>query len=149
VGSYHVIYNKYLRDRVVRQSRLTHYNDCNVLSVHGLIGAFSPEGEEWANQMVQVIDDNLGYACGFIKDNFPGVSVMRPQGTYMLYLDCGQWCREHGVGIKELQKRGVRCGVIWQDGEPFIYPDTIRMNFALPHSLAVEAMDRLKKYVFI
>jgi cystathionine beta-lyase len=149
VGSYHVIYNKYLRDRVVRQSRLTHYNDCNVLSVHGLIGAFSPEGEEWANQMVQVVDDNLGYACGFIKDNFPGVSAMRPQGTYMLYLDCGQWCREHGVGIKELQKRGVRCGVIWQDGEPFIYPDTIRMNFALPHSLAVEAMDRLKKYVFI
>jgi cystathionine beta-lyase len=149
VGSYHVIYNRYLRDRVVRQSKLSHYNDCNVLSVHALIGAFSPEGEEWTDQMVQVIDDNLGYACGFIKDNFPGVSAMRPQGTYMLYLDCGQWCREHGIGIKELQKRGVRCGVIWQDGEAFIYPDTIRMNFALPHSLAVEAMDRLKKYVFI
>jgi cystathionine beta-lyase len=149
VGSYHVIYNRYLRDRVVRQSKLSHYNDCNVLSVHALIGAFSPAGEEWADQMVQVIDDNLGYACGFIRDNFLGVSAMRPQGTYMLYLDCGQWCREHGIGIKELQKRGVRCGVIWQDGEAFIYPDTIRMNFALPHSLAVEAMDRLKKCVFI
>ena len=149
VGSYHIIYNKYLRDRVVNQSRLSHYNDCNVLSVHALIGAFSPEGAEWTDEMIAVVDDNLGYACDFISAHFPGVQVMRPQGTYMLFLDCGDWCRQHGVSIRELQARGVRCGVIWQNGEAFFHPDSIRMNFALPHSLAVEAMDRLKKYVFI
>ena len=149
VGSYHIIYNKYLRDRVVNQSRLSHYNDCNVLSVHALIGAFSPEGAEWTDEMIAVVDDNLGYACDFISAHFPGVKVMRPQGTYMLFLDCGDWCRQHGVSIRELQARGVRCGVIWQNGEAFFHPDSIRMNFALPHSLAVEAMDRLKKYVFI
>lgn len=149
VGSYHIIYNKYLRDRVMTQSRLSHYNDCNVLSVHALIGAFSPEGEEWTDEMISVVDGNLGYACDFINAHFPGVKVMRPQGTYMLFLDCGDWCRQHGVSIRELQARGVRCGVIWQNGEAFFHPDSIRMNFALPHSLAVEAMDRLKKYVFI
>lgn len=149
VGSYHIIYNKYLRDRVMTQSRLSHYNDCNVLSVHALMGAFSPEGEEWTDEMISVVDGNLGYACDFINAHFPGVKVMRPQGTYMLFLDCGDWCRQHGVSIRELQARGVRCGVIWQNGEAFFHPDSIRMNFALPHSLAVEAMDRLKKYVFI
>ena len=149
VGSYHIIYNKYLRDRVVTQSRLSHYNDCNVLSVHALMGAFSPEGEEWTDEMISVVDGNLGYACDFINAHFPGVKVMRPQGTYMLFLDCGDWCRQHGVSIRELQARGVRCGVIWQNGEAFFHPDSIRMNFALPHSLAVEAMDRLEKYVFI
>ena len=149
VGSYHIIYNKYLRDRVMTQSRLSHYNDANVLSVHALIGAFSPEGEAWTDEMIAVVDSNLGYACDFIKAHFPGVKVMRPQGTYMLFLDCGDWCRQHGVSIRELQARGVRCGVIWQNGEAFFHPDSIRMNFALPHSLAVEAMDRLKEYVFI
>ena len=149
VGSYHIVYNKYLRDRVVTQSRLSHYNDCNVLSVHALMGAFSPEGEEWTDEMIAVVDDNLGYACDFINAHFPGVKVMRPQGTYMLFLDCGDWCRQHGISIQELQARGVRCGVIWQNGEAFFHPDSIRMNFALPHSLAVEAMDRLEKYVFI
>lgn len=149
VGSYHIIYNKYLRDRVVTQSRLSYYNDCNVLSVHALIGAFSPEGAEWTDEMIAVVDGNLGYACDFINAHFPGVKVMRPQGTYMLFLDCGDWCRQHGVSIQELQARGVRCGVIWQNGEAFFHPDSIRMNFALPHSLAVEAMDRLEKYVFI
>ncbi len=149
VGSYHIIYNKYLRDRILRQSRLSHYNDCNVLSVHALIGGFSPDGEAWADEMIQVVNGNLQYACDFIRDNFPGVKVMRPQGTYMLFLDCGDFCRSHGISISQLQERGVRCGVIWQNGEDFLLPDSIRMNFALPRSLAEEAMERLKKYVFV
>lgn len=149
VGSYHIIYNKYLRDRILRQSRLSHYNDCNVLSVHALIGGFSPEGEAWADEMIQVVNGNLQYACDFIRDNFPGVKVMRPQGTYMLFLDCGDFCRSHGISISQLQERGVRCGVIWQNGEDFLLPDSIRMNFALPRSLAEEAMERLRKYVFV
>ena len=149
VGSYHIIYNKYLRDRVVRQSAMTHYNDLNVLSVRALTGAFCREGEEWAEEMISVIDENIGYACGFISENFPGVSFMRPQGTYMLFLDCGEFCRAKGITITELQHRGIRCGVIWQNGEAFIYPNSIRMNLALPKSRLIEAMDRLKKYVFI
>lgn len=149
VGSYHIIYNKYLRERVLRQSRLSHYNDPNVLSVHALIGGFSPEGEAWADEMIQVVKGNLDYACGFIRDNFPGVKVMRPQGTYMLFLDCGDFCRSRGISISQLQERGVRRGVIWQNGEDFLLPDSIRMNFALPRSLAEEAMERLKKYVFV
>ncbi len=149
VGSYHIIYNKYLRDRIVRQSVVSHYNDCNVLSMHALIGGYSPEGEQWADEMVAVIDRNLAYASEFIRENFKGVRVMRPQGTYMLFLDCGEWCRAHGVGIRELQARGVRCGVIWQNGEDFVFPDSIRMNLALPYARVVEAFDRLKKYAFI
>ena len=149
VGSYHIIYNKYLRDRILRQSRLSHYNDCNVLSVHALIGGFSPDGEAWADEMIQVVNGNLQYACDFIRDNFPGVKVMRPQGTYMLFLDCGDFCRSQGISISRLQERGVRRGVIWQNGEDFLLPDSIRMNFALPRSLAEEAMERLKKYVFV
>ena len=149
IGSYHIIYNTYLRDRVVRQSEVSHYNDCNVLSLHALLGAYSPAGEEWADEMCRVIDANHEYACNFIRDNFKGVRVMRPEGTYMLYLDCADWCREHGVTIHELQERGVRAGVIWQDGEAFMLKDTIRMNLALPHSLLEEAMQRLKEKAFV
>ena len=149
VGSYHIVYDKLLRDRLVRQSVLSHYNDPNVLSVRALVGAFSEEGEVWADEMIETIGGNIAYACDFIRDNFPGVEVMRPQGTYMLYLDCAQWCAEHGTDIHELQVRGVRCGVIWQDGEAFLRKNTIRMNLALPHCRLVEAFDRLKKYVFI
>ena len=67
----------------------------------------------------------------------------------MLFLDAHEWLRRHGVPLRELLRRGVRCGVIWQDGEAFIYPDSIRMNLALPLSQLQEAMERLKKYAFI
>ena len=99
--------------------------------------------------MCRAVDENLACACAFFREQVPGVRVMRPQGTYMLFLDCGPWCREHGVSIRELQLRGVGVGVIWQNGEDFIWPDTIRMNLALPKSRLEEALSRLKKYVFI
>ena len=149
IGSYHIIYNKYLRERVERQSAQSHYNSCCVLSMHALIGAYSPEGEEWAEQMLRAVDGNFAYACGFIAEHFPGVRVMRPQGTYMLFLDCAPWCREHGVTIGELQRRGVRAGVVWQNGEDFVWPETIRMNLALPLSQLKEAMERLARCAFI
>ena len=149
VGSYHIIYSKYLRERVERQSAQSHYNSCCVLSMEALIGGYSPEGEEWAEQMIRAVDGNFDYACGFIAEHFPLVRVMRPQGTYMLFLDCGEFCRARGVTIAELQRRGVRAGVIWQNGEDFVWPDTIRMNLALPLSRLREAMERLAKYAFI
>ena len=47
IGSYHIIYSKWLRDRVDKESSLCHYNEINVLSMHALIGAYKPEGYEW------------------------------------------------------------------------------------------------------
>lgn len=149
IGSYHIIYNPYLRDRVTRQGELSHYNDCNVLSMHALIGAYSAEGEEWADEMISVIDENFAYACDFIGKNFPGVQVMRPQGTYMLFLDCGEWLAAHDSTLRELEYRGVRAGVIWQNGEDFFGKNSIRINLALPKALLAEALERLKKYAFI
>ena len=99
--------------------------------------------------MIDVINNNLGYACDFIEKNWPGVSVMRSQGTDMLYLDCSDWLAEHGITIQELLRRGVSKGVIWQDGEAFMRKNTIRLNLALPFELEKEAFDRLKQYVFI
>ncbi len=148
IGSYHIIYNAYLRDRLESQSAISHYNSCNVLSMHALIGAFSEAGEAWADEMLAVIDQNVAYACDFIRRHFAGVEVARPQGTYMLYLDCARWCAQHGQTIQQLLARGVQYGVIWQNGEAFQWPDTIRMNLALPFAKLQEAMDRLQKYVF-
>ena len=148
VGSYHIIYNPYLRARVQRRGVLSHYNEPNVLSMHALIGGYR-DAEDWADEMIRTVSENVNYACDYMEQNFKGVRVMRPQGTYMLYLDCGDFCREKGISIAELQARGVRCGVVWQNGEDFFWPDTIRMNLALPKSRLVEAMDRLKKYAFV
>jgi len=149
IGSYHIIYNPYLRDKIRKQSELTHYNYMNVLSMHGLIGAYSETGREWLEELRIVLENNVTYACDFIKKHFPGVTCARPQGTYMLYLDIGEWCRAHHCTAEAVIRAGIRVGVIWQDGSLFQKPDTIRMNLALPLPLLKEAFERLAKYVFI
>ena len=149
VGSYHIIYNAYLRDRIQKEAKSTHYNNMNVLSMHALIAAYSPTGDAWLRQLREVLRDNLQYAVDFIHANFPGVKAQVPDGTYMLFLDCTDWCAAHQVDIETLEKRGISVGVIWQDGRAFHGPCHIRLNLALPHSLVEEAFDRLKQYVFV
>lgn len=148
IGSYHIIYHPYLRDRLRRQSSLSHYNSMNVLSMHALVGAYQPEGHVWVDELRSVLTENAHYAYAFIKENFQGVDLAMPQGTYMIFLDCEEWCRKRDISMDELIRAGISVGVIWQDGRPFQHPWSIRMNLALPHALVVEAFDRLKKYVF-
>ena len=148
VGSYHIIYDEYLRDRVRSASAKSHYNAMNVLSMHALIGAYRPEGALWVDELCEVLTENIGYACSFMEENFKGLHFSRPEGTYMLFIDAEEWCRAHGKTLDELLRAGWDVGVIWQDGRPFHGEFAIRMNFALPRSRIEEAMARLQKYVF-
>ena len=149
IGSYHIIYDPWIRDRVMKESSLCHYNSMNVLSMYALLGAYSDEGAEWADELCQVLSRNVTYACDYIAEHFPGVSVAKPPGTYMLLLDCSDWCSQHGRTIDEVQRAGVEVGVIWQDGRAFHSPCGIRMNLALPETMLTEALERLRKYVFV
>lgn len=147
IGSYHVVYNRMLRDRLDRCSKATGYNHMNVLSMYALMGAYSEEGAGWLEELKEVLTRNVNYAYDFITSRWKGVSLAKPQGTYMLYLDCSRWCRENGKDLETLLHEGMSYGVIWQDGRPFNRPDSIRMNLAVPFSLVQEAFDRLDRYV--
>lgn len=149
IGSYHIIYNEALHKRVKKEASLCHYNSMNVLSMHALIGAYSEEGAQWVDELRQVLTANVKYACKFIRKNFKGVNVQQPEGTYMLFLDCEEYCRTHGRTLDEVKKAGYEVGVVWQDGRPFHGPHHIRMNLALPTARVEEAMQRLKDYVFV
>lgn len=148
VGSYHIIYNKYLRDRVLAKAGKSHYNEMNVISMHALIGAYKQEGYEWVDELRQVLTGNVKFACDYIEEHFEGVEVSRPQGTYMLFLDLSKWCEKYGKTIAEVLKAGWDVGVAWQDGRMFHGPCAIRMNLALPLGRVQEAFERLDKYVF-
>lgn len=148
VGSYHIIYSDWIRERVEKESSTTHYNSMNVLSMHALIGAYQEAGYEWVDELTQVLSDNVNYACDYITEHFKGVTLSKPEGTYMLFLDCTDWCKEHQMSMDELEKKGVEVGVIWQDGRPFHGEYGIRMNLAVPHARVVEAFSRLDQYVF-
>lgn len=148
IGSYHIICNKYLRDRVETSGRKSHYNSMNVLSMHALIGAYNPDGEQWVDELCQTLSKNINYAYDHIMKNYKGIRLSKPQGTYMLFLDCRQWCEENKKEIGWLLKEGWKVGVEWQDGRKFHGEYSIRINTALPFSKIEEAFRRLDQYVF-
>ena len=148
VGSYHIIYNDRLRHRCEKESSLSHYNSMNVMFMHALIAAYGDEGQEWVEELRQVITGNIDWALEFIAAHFEGVEVSRPQGTYMLFLDCTGWCTKHGKTIDEVKQACYDVGVALQDGRAFHGPCHLRVNLALPLSRVQEAFDRLDKYVF-
>lgn len=75
-------------------------------------------------------------------------SFSKPQGTYMLFVDCTEWCAAHHKTLDEVLAAAWAVGVAFQDGRPFHGECSIRINLALPKSRVEEAFQRLEKYVF-
>ena len=148
VGSYHIIYDDWLRERQAKEASLSAYNEMNVLSMHALIGAYTPEGETWVSELRETLSGNIQYAYDQITTRWKGITLQKPEGTYMLFLHCEEWCKEHGKTMDELQKMGTDVGIAWQDGRMFGDPWGIRMNLALPFYKVKEAFERLNQYVF-
>ena len=148
VGSYRIIYNDWLRDRVDKEATLSHYNGQNVLSQYALIGGYSETGKQWLEELRRVIDKNVELACCYVDARFGGVKVCRPQGTYMLFLDCTGWCERTGKTMDDILKAAWDVGVAIQDGRAFHGEHHLRVNVALPTERVREAFERLDQFIF-
>ena len=148
VGSYRIIYNDWLRDRVDKEATLSHYNGQNVLSQYALIGGYSETGKQWLEELCRVLEKNIELACCYVDARFGGVSVCRPQGTYMLFLDCTGWCERTGKTMDDILKAAWDVGVAVQDGRAFHGDHHLRVNVALPTARVREAFERLDQYIF-
>ena len=148
-GSYHIIYNKTIRERCEKEASLSHYNNMNVLSMYALLGAYSDTGSEWVDELNQVIAGNIDYAAEFIKKELPGVSVFRSEGTYMMFINCKEYLETHNKTLQEVVQAGWDVGVCWNSGVSYHGMTHMRINLALPFSRVKEAFDRMKKYVFV
>ena len=117
--------------------------------MYALIGAYSPEGYAWVDELLEVLSQNIDYACNFVADRLPDVEVTRPEGTYMLFADCSKYCERTGKSLDEVLNAAWRVGVAIQDGRPFHGECHTRINLALPLSRVKEAFERLEAYVFV
>ena len=148
IGSYHIVYGPWWRDRIAKESSLCHYNSMNVLSMHALIGAYRPEGYVWTDELCETLTGNVDFACDYIARHFRGVRVAKPEGTYMLFVDCTDWCAAHGKSIQDVEKACWAVGAAVQDGVMFHGPCHLRINLASPRARIEEAFRRMDQYVF-
>ncbi|MFX0125753.1 MAG: MalY/PatB family protein [Candidatus Hodarchaeota archaeon] len=123
--------------------------EANALTIPNVFGALAlqvayDEGEEWLNSLIQVLERNLEFLKSFISENLPTISVIEPEGTYLVWLDF----RAFGLDPKELEKKMLEEAKLALDsgykfgagGEGFE-----RINIACPLSILEESLERISK----
>ena len=104
------------------------------------------EGEGWLNQVMAYIEANLDYLQDFITSHIPRIRVIRPEGTYLVWLDC----RELGLDKWALKRLMLQKARIFLD-EGFIFgPEGEgfeRINIACPRLILEDALDRVRRAV--
>jgi cystathionine beta-lyase len=117
----------------------------NVFGLTAMEAAYR-DGDEWLKQMLEYLQGNLEFTLDFFKKRITKIKVIKPEGTYLVWLDC----RKLGLDDEALQKfmrREARLG--FDDGFLFGIGGSgfQRMNIACPRSVLNEALVRLETAV--
>ncbi|MFE5319433.1 MalY/PatB family protein [Paenibacillus sp. NPDC056579] len=97
------------------------------------------DGADWLDEMMAYVQGNLEYAIDYLGSNLPQVKPLRPDGTYLLWLDC----RELGLdakGLKHLMYNKAK--VAFNEGSVFGTEGAgwLRINLACPRSILEQAL---------
>jgi len=117
----------------------------NIFGITALQAAYR-YGEEWLEQLLDYIQGNVDFALDFFATRVPKMQVIRPEATYLLWLDC----RELGLdnaALKDLMLRQAR--VALNDG-PTFGPGGEgfqRMNLGCPRATLEEGLRRIERAV--
>jgi len=121
--------------------------------VHGvnLFGLVAMEtayrhGEDWLEDLLAYLEGNLAYLERFLRERIRGISLARPEGTFLAWLDC----RELGVDAPALKKFMIeKAKVGLNDGAAFGPGGEgfQRLNFACHRSTLEEALRRIEAAV--
>jgi cystathionine beta-lyase len=117
-------------------------------SVFGLVAleAAYRDGEEWLEQLLSYLNENLKFLMKYFKERIPKIKVIKPEGTYLVWLDC----RQLGFNAKGLNNFMIKkSGVALDDGYWFGTEGEgfMRINIACPRSFLEEGLKRIERAI--
>ncbi|MBA7483108.1 Cystathionine beta-lyase PatB [subsurface metagenome] len=104
------------------------------------------DGEEWLEQLLSYLNENLKFLMKYFKERIPKIKVIRPEGTYLIWLDC----RQLGLSAKDLSNFMIKkAKVALDDGDWFGTEGKgfMRINIACPRSFLEEGLKRIERAV--
>ncbi len=120
-------------------------NENNVFGLVALEAAYR-YGEEWLAQLLSYLNENLRFLMKYFEERIPKIKVIKPEGTYLVWLDC----RQLGFNTKDLNDFMIKKARVALDdgywfgveGEGFM-----RINIACPRSFLEEGLKRIERAV--
>lgn len=138
-----LIPNDSLKRRYNEVQQLFGIMGINTLGADAMQAAYT-YGEKWLNELLTYLEENIKLIENYLKEHFPKMKIMRPESTYLVWIDA----RELGKSDKELQQLLLKEGKLalhigskfGENGEGFL-----RMNIACPKEILIDGLDRLVK----
>ncbi|MCR5709574.1 MAG: pyridoxal phosphate-dependent aminotransferase [Bacteroidales bacterium] len=145
VSSFCVVPDPGLRKRFFGFLEASELNAPMFLSTVATEAAYT-QCSEWRRQMLDYVEGNVDFVEGWLRENLPLVVAVRPQASFLVWLDC----RGLGLGHDALIDLFVnRARLALNDGEAFGPGGEghMRMNVGAPRALLREALERLRDAV--
>ena len=145
VSSYAIIPDDKIRAQYFGWLRANELNEPTLFAPIATIAAFR-YGEEWRKQMLEYVEGNIDYVIEYCAKNIPQIKPLRPQASFLLWLDC----RNLNLNHEQLNDLFVnRAKLALNDGEMFGIGGEgyMRLNVGCPRALLNKAMDRLKNAI--
>ena len=137
-----IIPDKQKRTRYERALNVGHLGMGNIFGSTALEAAYT-HGDEWLGQLMDYLWGNYLLLEEFIKKNLPRVKVMKPEATYLVWLDF----RDYAMNDNELMNFVTeKAKVALNNGGRFGSGGDgwLRLNLACPRSILTEALSRLQ-----
>lgn len=137
--------NKKLRDAFRNEIVKSGYSQLNTMGLVAARAAYE-SGKEWLDEVRAYIKDNLIFFRDYLKENIGELSLIEPEGTYLVWVDF----RKLGLSEKQREDLIVNKAKLWIDSGAMFGVDGEgfeRFNIACPRSYLKKALDSLKKAV--
>lgn len=139
--------NPKLRKAFQEEIDKTGFFEINVMGMAAAQAAYEAGGE-WLEQLKEYLLDNIELVRETVRERMPGVRLIEPEGTYLLWLDMSEVKKADGSKLsdEERQERIVKTGKLWFDTGKMFGPEGAsfeRINIASPRSVLKQGLDRL------
>ena len=145
MNSYAIVPNDTLRRKFYTWLDANELSEPHLFAPIAMIAAFS-KGEEWRRQLISYIEENILFVEDYLSRNIPQIKPLRPQATFLVWLDCCSLGLDH-KGLIDLFVNKAHLAL--NDGEMFGKGGEgfMRLNVGTPRALLCKALDQLSEAV--
>ncbi|WP_370477238.1 MalY/PatB family protein [Tamlana flava] len=134
--------NKKLFDEIYGFVASMYLHQGSALSAYAILAAYT-HGEDWVNQLVDYLEQTINWIQNFLNDELPRVKMIRPEGTYQIWLDFTALNLSE-TDLKKLVFNKAKLGLASGGSFGADYKLFMRMNIASPLSKIKKAFNQLK-----
>ncbi len=132
--------NEGLLQKISQQQQLNDEYELNLFAYTAMRNAYE-QGGAWLTQALDYIEANIELTVRFLEEYLPDIKIMRPEASYLIWLDCSAYAEDDQMLYDALRaaKVELNAGIKYgQEGHL-----KMRINVACPKALLTEGLNRI------